>query len=149
MLPRVHLSGVDNVVIAALSSARRRHMGFGYTRKWQKCTFLRCLRLKFQPFISAMVKIVGRSTFGNVAGSAPVSLAVVCTVCGALSKLAMLMCMAIRIGQNSRRNLLILCAQGYTFEEISPRQYAPRYTLGFPLKHFVMRPLLTNLPKAG
>ena len=105
-------------------------MGFGYTRKQQKCTFLRCLQSKSQPFISSMVEIVGWSTFGNVAGSAPVSLAVVCTVCGALSKLAMLMCMAIRIGQNSRRNLLILCAQGYTFEEISPRQYAPWYAFG-------------------
>ena len=54
-----------------------------------------------------MVEIVGRSTFGNVAGSAPVSLAVACTVCGALSKLSMLMCIVIRIGQNLGRNLLI------------------------------------------
>ena len=82
-------------------------MGFGYTRKLQKCTFLRCLQSKFQLFISAMVEIVGRSTFGNVAGSAPVSLAVACTVCGALSKLSMLMCIVIRIGQNLGRNLLI------------------------------------------
>ena len=105
-------------------------MGFGYTRKQQKCTFLRCLQSKSQPFISAMVKIVGRSTFGHVAGSALTSMAVTCTVCGASSKLAMLMCMVIRIGRKSRRNLLILYAQGYTFGEIRPRQYAPRYAFG-------------------
>ena len=105
-------------------------MGFGYTRKQQKCTFLRCLQSKFQPFISALAGIVGRSTFGNVAGSALISMAVACTVCGALSKMAMLMCMVIRILLNLGRNLLILYAQEYTFGEIRPRQYAPWYALG-------------------
>ena len=85
-----------------------------------------------------MVEIVGRSTFGNVAGSAPVSLAVACTVCGALSKLSMLMCIVIRIGQNLGRNLLILYAQGYTFWKIRPRQYALWYALGFLLELLMM-----------
>ena len=85
-----------------------------------------------------MVEIVGRSTFGNVAGSAPVSLAVACTVCGALSKLSMLMCIVIRIGQNLGRNLLILYELGYTFWEIRPRQYALWYALGFLLELLMM-----------
>lgn len=105
-------------------------MGFGYTRKQQKCTFLRCLQSKSQLSTSAMAKIMGWSTFGNVAGSAPTSMAVAYTVCGASSKSPMLMCMGIRIGRNSRRNPLILYAQGYTFGEIRPRQYAPWYAFG-------------------
>ena len=108
-------------------------MGFGYTRKQQKCTFLRCLQQsKFQLFISSMVEIVGWSTFGNVAGSAPVSLAVACTVCGASTKTAMLMCMMIRIGQNLGRNLLILYAQGYTFGENSRKAIRTTVHIGIP-----------------
>ena len=85
-----------------------------------------------------MVEIVGRSTFGNVAGSAPVSLVVACTVCGVSSKSSMLMCMVICIGQNLGRNLLILYAQGYTFRKIRPKQYALWYALGFLLELLMM-----------
>lgn len=79
-----------------------------------------------------MVEIVGRSTFGNVAGSAPVSLAVACTVCGALSKLSMLMCIVIRILLNLGRNLLILYAQGYTFGENSRKAIRTTVHIGIP-----------------
>ena len=113
-------------------------MGFGYTRKQQKCTFLRCLQSKSQLFISALAGIVGWSTFGNVAGSAPTSMTIAYTVCGASSKLSMLMCIVIRIGQNLGRNLLILYALGYTFWEIRPSQYALWYALGFLLELLMM-----------